>query len=46
MAGIGIPFILIPGASILLPAIIYVAKKHNVNIFPSAFNKDDNETIN
>jgi hypothetical protein len=45
MAGIGIPFILIPRASLLLPAIIYVAKKHKINIFPSAFNKNDNETV-
>lgn len=36
--GIGIPFILIPGASILLPFIIKLADKFNINIFPSSFN--------
>ena len=39
MTGIGIPFILIPGASLLLPAILYVAKKYKINIFPSSFSK-------
>lgn len=43
MTGIGIPFILIPGASLLLPAIIYVAKKYNLNLFPSAFNDKEDE---
>jgi Fe-S cluster assembly ATPase SufC len=43
MAGIGIPFILIPGASLLLPAILYVAKKHDFNLFPSAFNDKEKE---
>ena len=43
MTGIGIPFILIPGASLLLPAIIFVAKKYKINLFPSAFTKNDNE---
>jgi Fe-S cluster assembly ATPase SufC len=43
MAGIGIPFILIPGASLLLPAILYVAKKNNFNLFPSAFNDKEKE---
>ena len=39
MAGIGIPFVLIPGASVLLPALIIIAKKHNINLLPSAFTK-------
>jgi len=39
IAGIGIPFVLIPGASILLPALIVIAKKHNINLLPSAFTK-------
>jgi len=39
MAGIGIPFILIPGASLLIPAIIHVAKKYKINLLPSAFNE-------
>ena len=37
IAGIGIPFILIPGASIVLPALIILAKKHNIDLLPSKF---------
>ena len=35
--GIGVPFILIPGASILMPILIKVASKHNIELMPSAF---------
>lgn len=37
LAGIGIPFFLIPGASILLPIVIKVAKKKNIELLPSSF---------
>ena len=37
--GIIIPLVLIPGASILMPLIIKVANKHNVNILPTSFRK-------
>ena len=37
MAGIGIPFALIPGSTILLPLIVSIAKKKGVNILPSSF---------
>jgi hypothetical protein len=37
IVGIGIPFVLIPGASILMPILIKVAAKHNVELMPSAF---------
>ncbi len=37
IVGIGIPFVLIPGASILMPIILRVAAKHNINIMPVAF---------
>lgn len=37
VAGIGIPFALIPGASILLPLVMAFAKKKNINIMPSSF---------
>lgn len=33
--GIGVPFVLIPGASIVMPIIVKVAKKHNINLMPS-----------
>lgn len=35
--GIGIPFVLIPGASILLPIIISLSKKMKINLMPSSF---------
>lgn len=35
--GIGVPFVLIPGASILMPILIKVAGKHNIELMPSAF---------
>lgn len=37
IVGIGIPFALIPGASILMPIILKVATKHNINLMPTAF---------
>ena len=42
--GIGIPFVLVPGASILMPILIKVAEKHNIELMPSAFNHKDNTT--
>lgn len=38
IVGVIIPFVLIPGASILMPILIKVAKKHDINILPTAFN--------
>lgn len=35
--GIVIPFVLIPGASVLMPILIKVASKHNIQLIPSAF---------
>ena len=46
IAGIGIPFVLIPGASVLLPALIIIAKKHNINLLPSVFTDKQDETNN
>jgi hypothetical protein len=42
--GIGIPFTLIPGASVLLPLVMKVAKKYEIDILPSSFNKEENDT--
>ena len=39
IVGIGIPFILIPGASVLMPILIRVADKHHIELMPSAFNR-------
>lgn len=37
--GIGVPFALIPGTAILMPIIIKVASKHNIQLLPSAFTR-------
>jgi hypothetical protein len=37
IVGIGVPFVIIPGASILMPILIKVAGKHNIELMPSAF---------
>ncbi len=46
VAGIGIPFALIPGASILLPLLVTFAKKKNINILPSSFQEEVKEEQN
>ena len=33
--GIGVPFVLIPGASIIIPILVKIAGKHNINLMPS-----------
>ena len=35
--GLGIPFVLIPGASVLVPILIKIAAKHNIELLPAAF---------
>jgi hypothetical protein len=35
IVGIVVPFVLIPGASIVMPILIKVAGKHNINLMPS-----------
>ena len=40
IAGIGIPFTLVPGSSLILPFFVYAAKKYNINILPSAFSEE------
>lgn len=37
--GIGIPFIIIPGATVLLGMALVYAKKKNISLLPSAFEK-------
>ena len=37
IVGIGVPFVLIPGASIVMPILIKIASKHNIQLMPSAF---------
>ena len=40
MAGIGIPFMLIPGSTLLLPFLIKLANKKGIDLLPSAFKKE------
>jgi hypothetical protein len=35
--GIGIPFTIIPGSSLLLPLVVAIAKKYKIDILPSSF---------
>jgi len=35
IVGIVVPFVLIPGASIVMPILIKIAGKHNINLLPS-----------
>ena len=35
IVGVVVPFVLIPGASIIIPIIVKVAGKHNINLMPS-----------
>jgi hypothetical protein len=43
MVGIGIPFFMIPGSSLLLPFMIKVSKRFGINLLPSSFNKEELE---
>ncbi|WP_300662831.1 LETM1 domain-containing protein [Fluviicola sp.] len=43
IVGIGVPFALIPGASILMPILIKVADKHHIQLMPSAFIDPENQ---
>lgn len=38
--GIGVPFALIPGASLLMPFLLRIAKKKGLDILPTAFNEE------
>lgn len=44
--GIGVPFALIPGASILIPILIKVAQKKGINLMPSAFDENPKDSTN
>ena len=46
MVGIGVPFLLMPGASILMPILIKVAQNHNIELMPSAFINKQNPNTN
>lgn len=39
LVGIGVPFFLIPGSSLLIPFLLKIADKRGVKLLPSAFNQ-------
>jgi hypothetical protein len=43
MVGIGIPFFMIPGSTILLPFLIKVSSKYGVNLLPTSFKHEKEE---
>ncbi len=43
MVGIGIPFFMIPGSTILLPFLIKVSSKYGVNLLPTSFTHEKEE---
>jgi hypothetical protein len=46
MMGIGIPFVLIPGSTLLLPFLIRVSKRFGINVLPTSFtHNDDNPKL-
>lgn len=45
IVGIGIPFILIPGASVLMPILLKVASKHHIDLLPAPFSKTRNSDV-
>ena len=45
IAGIGIPFMLIPGSALLMPFLIKLANKGGIDLLPSAFKKEEEDTL-
>ena len=45
IAGIGIPFILIPGSTLLMPFLIKLANQIGIDLLPSAFKKEAKNTL-
>lgn len=43
MVGIGIPFFMIPGSTLLLPFLIKVSSKYGINILPTSFDHSNEE---
>ncbi len=41
MMGIGIPFVLIPGSTLLLPFLIRVSKRFGINLLPTSFTHEN-----
>lgn len=43
--GIGVPFVMIPGASILIPFLLKIAQKTGVDLIPRSFRKEIEDKI-
>lgn len=43
MVGIGIPFFMIPGSTLLLPFLIKIANRYGVNLLPTSFDHSKEE---
>ena len=43
--GVGVPFVMIPGATILIPFLLKIADKLGVDIIPSSFKKESADKI-
>ena len=43
MAGIGIPFMLIPGSTLLMPFLVKLASKRGIDLLPTAFKKEEED---
>jgi len=41
--GVGVPFMIIPGASILIPFLLKIAEKNGIDLYPSNFNGKNNK---
>lgn len=46
VVGVVVPFVLIPGASIIIPILVKVAKKNKIDLLPSSFEKDHKKKKN
>lgn len=45
IAGIGVPFVLIPGSTLLMPFLIKLANKKGIELLPSAFKKENQDAL-
>lgn len=43
--GVGVPFMLIPGATLLIPFILKAAEKKGMNLYPSNFDSKKNKNL-
>ena len=41
--GLGVPFVLIPGSTLLLPFLVKLAEKRGIHLLPTAFNEKKTE---